>query len=105
MRTPPAPVRQLTDEQIREAHGRYMASPLGLRAVAKDYGISHVQLAAGFVRLQLPVKGNRTTDPTVVEEILARRESGEKWAVIANAVNLSLRQVQQVYTNAKQKEH
>jgi hypothetical protein len=106
MRTPPAPVRLLTDEQIREAHHRYMASPIGLRAVARDYGISHVQLAAGFVRLQLPAKGNRTTDPTVVEEILARRdESGEKWAAIADAVNLSLRQVQQVYTNAKQKEH
>lgn len=102
--TTPAP-RLMSDEQIREAHRKYMASPFGLRPVAKDYGISHVQLAASFVRLQLPVKGNRATDPAVVEEIRARRdESGEKWADIAKAMRMSLRQVQQVYADAKKKE-
>lgn len=96
---PAPPARRLTDEQIREAHEKYMTTSRGLRPVAKEYGISHVQLAAGFVRLGLQRRGNRCTDPEVIERVISMRGSGEKWTTIAESVNLSLRQVQNVYSS------
>jgi hypothetical protein len=94
----PSP-RLLTDEQIREAHRKYM-SGRGLRSVAEDYRISHVQLAAGFHRLGLEVRGNRTTDPLVAAEIQALRVAGKTWGEIARIVGMSLRQVQYIHRNA-----
>lgn len=93
--------RLLSDEQIREAHRKYMRTQRGLRAVAADYGISHVQLAAGFIRLNLARRGNRTTDPEVIDRVVSLRESNMKWTEIATVVNLSLRQVQNLYAKEK----
>lgn len=96
-----ATLRLLEDEEIRAAHREYMGTDRGLRRVAAGYGISHVQLAAGFVRLGLPRKGNRTTDPGVIERVVSARDSGAKWTKIAKDVNLSLRQVQNIYSKQK----
>lgn len=90
-------MRLLTDEQIREAHGKYARTSRGLRSVAREYGISHVQLAAGFVRLGLARRGNRTTDPEVIDRVIRMRTAGVKWTSIAESVNLSLRQTQNIY--------
>jgi hypothetical protein len=89
--------RLLSDEEIRQAHRVYMDGRRGLRSVAAQYGISHVQLAASFHRLRLEVKGNRSTDPDVIADVIALRESNHTWSDIAGRVGLSLRQVQHIY--------
>lgn len=93
----------LADEEIRAAHRKYTDSQRGLRSVAGEYGISHVQLAAGFHRLGLAVKGNRATDPEVIAEVLELRDrQGATWASIAAHTNLSHRQVQNIYAKHKE---
>lgn len=90
-------VRKLSDDEVRQAYDSYRRSRRGLRAVAKDYGISHVQLSVNFARLGLERRGNRTTDPRVVDRVIALRELGWKWTDIAADVRLSLRQTQNIY--------
>lgn len=102
-RPSPAP-RLLTEEQVREAYRAYSTTSRGLRSVAKDYGISHVQLAASFVRHGLQPKGNRTTDPDVIDRVIALRTGGAKWTTVAESVNLSLRQAQNIYSTHGPKE-
>lgn len=93
--------RLLSDEQIREAHRTYMNTDRGLRSIGAQYGISHVQLAASFVRLRLAVKGNRETDPEIIDRVKFLRDSGMKWTDIAMDVSLSLRQVHNIYVKEK----